>query len=375
MRARRVQGSRLEPGRNMIDLRSDTITRPTAPMWEAMQSASLSDDTLEGDPGVRDLEHLAAAMTGKEEAIFVVSGTMGNLIALLCHAMRGGEALIDAQAHMLTSEAGGISRLAHLYPVPIASARGEMDLDRLAQALRPGFSRYGQPTAVVGVESTHNYSGGYVPSLSYLADVHGLASGAGAQVHMDGARVFNAASALGVDVSRIAAYCDSLTFCLSKGLSAPMGAMLAGSRALIEQARTFRRMVGGGLRQAGIMAAAGKVALKTMVAHLADDNARGRRLWQGLADIDARLVDAVPAMSNIVRLQVGEQCQSDPHAWERALAEHGILARASGASAIRFVTHRHIGDGDIEATLAAVASIRTAFMAQGFHNRGEMQRP
>lgn len=349
----------------MIDLRSDTVTRPTKLMWEAMQSASLSDDTLEGDPNVRALEHLAAAVTGKEEALFVVSGTMGNLIALLCHATRGGEALIDAQAHMLKSEAGGISRLAHLYPVPVASVRGEMDLDRLEAALRPGFSRYGQPTAVIGVESTHNHSGGYVPPLSYLADVRRLAARAGAQVHMDGARVFNAAAALGVDVSRIAAHCDSLTFCLSKGLSAPMGSMLAGSHALIEQARTFRRMVGGGLRQAGIMAAAGKVALETMAARLAEDNARGQRLWRGLADIDPGLVDTMPSLSNIVRLQVGGQCRGDPHAWEDALFEHGILARASGDSALRFVTHRHVGDADIEATLAAVASIRAAFMARG----------
>ncbi|VVE69007.1 threonine aldolase [Pandoraea anapnoica] len=347
-----------------IDLRSDTVTRPTALMWEAMQTASLGDDTLEGDPTVRALEHLAAVVTGKEEAMFVVSGTMGNLIASLCHATRGGEAVLDAQAHMAKSEAGGMSRLAHLYPVLIASVRGEMDLDQLAGALRPGFSRYGQPTAMVAVESTHNHSGGYVPSLSYLADIHALASRAGVPVHMDGARVFNAAAALGVDVGQIAAHCDSLTFCLSKGLSAPMGAMLVGSHAIIEQARTFRRMTGGGLRQAGIMAAAGKVAMETMVARLADDNARAQRLWDGLAQIDPQLVDAVPSTSNIVRLRVGEQREANPRAWEAALAEYGILARASGTSMLRLVTHRHIGDEDIDETIAAIASIRNTFASR-----------
>jgi threonine aldolase len=348
-----------------IDLRSDTVTRPTASMWEAMQSASLGDDTLEGDPTVRALEHLAATMTGKEEALFVVSGTMGNLIASLCHVTRGGEAVIDAQAHMARSEAGGMSRLAHLYPVPIPSVRGEMDLDALAGALRPGFSRYGQPTAMAVVESTHNHSGGYVPSLSYLAEVHALAARAGVPVHMDGARVFNASAALGVDVAQIAGHCESLTFCLSKGLSAPMGALLVGSHAMIEQARTFRRMTGGGLRQAGIMAAAGKVALETMVARLADDNQRAQRLHRALAQLDPQLVDAVPSLSNIVRLRVGEQREGNPRAWEAALAEHGVLARASGASMLRLVTHRHIGDDDIDATVAAITSIRETFAAKG----------
>ncbi|VVE18212.1 threonine aldolase [Pandoraea aquatica] len=347
-----------------VDLRSDTVTRPTALMWEAMQTASLGDDTLEGDPTVRALEHLAAVVTGKEEAMFVVSGTMGNLIASLCHATRGGEAVLDAQAHMAKSEAGGMSRLAHLYPVLIPSVRGEMDLDQLAGALRPGFSRYGQPTAMVAVESTHNHSGGYVPSLSYLADVRALASRAGVPVHMDGARVFNAAAALGVDVGQITAHCDSLTFCLSKGLSAPMGAMLVGSHVMIEQARTFRRMTGGGLRQAGIMAAAGKVAMETMVARLADDNVRAQRLWDGLAQIDPQLVDAVPSTSNIVRLRVGEQREANPRAWEAALAEYGILARASGTSMLRLVTHRHIGDEDIDETIAAIASIRDTFASR-----------
>lgn len=349
----------------MIDLRSDTVTQPTALMWEAMQTASLGDDTLEGDPTVRALEHQAAVLTGKEEAMFVVSGTMGNLIASLCHATRGGEAVIDAQAHMAKSEAGGMARLAHLYPVPIASVRGEMDLDALAAALRPGFSRYGQPTAMVGVETTHNHSGGYVPSLAYLADVHALAARAGVPVHMDGARVFNAAAALGVEPSRVSAHCDTLTFCLSKGLSAPMGALLVGSHAVMEQARTFRRMVGGGLRQAGIMAAAGRVALDTMVTRLADDNQRAQRLWQGLRDIDPLLVDAAPSLSNIVRLRVGEQRVNDPRAWETALAEHGILARASGTGMLRLVTHRHIGDADIEAARLAIASIRETLIAQG----------
>lgn len=349
----------------MIDLRSDTVTRPTALMWEAMQTASLGDDTLEGDPAVRALELQSAAATHKDDAMYVVSGTMGNLIASLCHATNGGEAIVDGQAHMAKSEAGGMSRLAHLYPVPVPSMRGEMDLDVLAGALRPGFSRYGQPTAMVCVETTHNHSGGYVPSLAYLADVHGLAERAGVPVHMDGARVFNAAVALGVPVARVTTHCDSLTFCLSKGLSAPMGAMLVGSHAFIERARTFRRMVGGGLRQAGIMAAAGKIALDTMVPRLADDHRRAHDLWRGLHDIDPRLVDTVPSMSNIVRLRVAEQRVADPKAWETALAARHIQARASGSGMLRLVTHRHIDDADIDTAIGAIAEIRQAFIAQG----------
>ncbi|MFM0737795.1 GntG family PLP-dependent aldolase [Paraburkholderia xenovorans] len=344
----------------MIDLRSDTVTQPTAEMWDAMRAASLGDDTLEGDATVHALETLGASLAGKEEALFVVSGTMGNLIASLCHAVRGGEVVLDAHAHMAKSEAGGLARIAHLYPVSVPSTRGEMDLNVLADSLRPGFSRYGQPTAMVCVETTHNHSGGYVPSLAYLADVRGLAAHAGIAVHMDGARAFNAAVSLGTHLARVAAYCDSVTFCLSKGLSAPMGSILAGSREFIAQARTFRRMVGGGLRQAGIMAAAGKVALDTMVERLAEDHRRARRLWQGLADLDPTLVDPQPSGSNIVRLRVSEQRTTDASAWARALEQHGVQTRASGTGMLRLVTHRHIEDAHIELAIAAVARIREA---------------
>jgi threonine aldolase len=343
----------------MIDLRSDTVTQPTAAMWDAMRAASLGDDTLEGDATVQALEALGASLAGKEAALFVVSGTMGNLLASLCYATRGGEAVLDAQAHMAKSEAGGVARIAHLYPVSVPSRYGEMDLNVLADVLRPGFSRYGQPTAMVCVETTHNHSGGYVPSLAYMEAVRGLASRAGIAVHVDGARAFNAAVSLGVELAQLAAHCDSITFCLSKGLSAPMGSILAGSHEFIVQARTFRRMVGGGLRQAGIMAAAGKVALESMVERLADDHRRAQGLWQGLADLDATLVDPAPSRSNIVRLRVDTQRTADARAWERALEQHGVLARASGAGALRLVTHRHIEDAHIEHVIDAIARIRT----------------
>jgi threonine aldolase len=210
----------------MIDLRSDTVTRPTDAMWDAMRNASLGDDTLEGDATVQALEQEAATLLGKEDALFVCSGTMGNAIATLVHAHRGGEAVLDQDAHMANSEGGGVSRLAGLFCRTVASRRGEMDLQILSNSIRGGYSRYGEPTAMVAIETSHNAAGGCVQSLNYLAQVAGVARKRGAAVHLDGARLFNAAVALGIDARDIAQYGDSVTFCLSKGLSAPMGSII-----------------------------------------------------------------------------------------------------------------------------------------------------
>lgn len=344
----------------MIDLRSDTVTQPTDAMWEAMRAVTPHDETLEGDPTVRELETLAAQLTGKDDGLFMASGTMGNAVASLTHSRDGGEALVDEQAHIARSEAGGVSRLAGLYCVRLPARRGEIDLDALRDAIRPGYSKYGQPSAMICVETSHNHSGGWVPSLDYMAAVATLARDAGVPVHVDGARLFNAAVALGVDAATIAQHCDSLTFCLSKGLSAPMGSVLVGSTDFIARARTFRRMVGGGLRQAaGMMAAAGLVALRTMPQRLVDDHRRTRALWDRLRALDGRLVDADAPPTNLLRLQVKEisAASGDAHAWERALAERGVLARATGRDALRLVIHRHIDDAAIDAASAAIADV------------------
>lgn len=343
----------------MIDLRSDTVTRPTDEMLEAMRGATLNDDTLEGDPTVRRLEQRAAELSGKQEALFVVSGTMGNVIATLAHARERGEALVDEQSHIARSEAGGLSHLAGLFCIRIPSHRGEMQLEVLRESIRPAFSRYGLPTAMIAVETSHNHSGGYVPSLEYLQQVADMARAARVPVHMDGARAFNAAIALGVPLASICAHGDSVSLCLSKGLSAPIGSVLAGSAEFIKRARVFRRMVGGGLRQSGMMAAAGLVALESMTERLADDHRRARRLWELLHAATPQLVNADAPHTNILQLHVADDSAS---LWEPALASHGILARASNHKSLRLVTHRHIDDADIQTAYQAIIEIQGSML-------------
>ncbi|GAA4324116.1 GntG family PLP-dependent aldolase [Pigmentiphaga soli] len=341
----------------VIDLRSDTVTLPTPAMIEAMRTARLGDDGLDRDPTVRELEELGAAMMGKEDALFVVSGTMGNLVASLSHAVRGAEAVVDEHAHIARSEGGGISRLAGLMCTRLPAPGGEMDLDQVRAALRSGYSRHGTPTAMVVVETSHNHAGGRVPSLAYMAGLRDAAGAAGVPVHIDGARIFNAALALGVQASAVAAAGDSVTFCLSKGLSAPMGSVLAGSKDFIARARAFRRMAGGGLRQAGCVAAAGLVALREMTARLAEDHRRAALLWSLLRDADPAWVGDAPPPTNIVMVDVGAARRPrDASAWVDALARAGVAVRARDARTLRLVTHRHIGDNECRAAAQALVS-------------------
>ncbi|SIO48703.1 L-threonine aldolase [Burkholderia sp. GAS332] len=344
----------------MIDLRSDTVTCPTEAMWDAMRSASLGDDTLEGDPTVQALEQESAMLLGKDAALFVCSGTMGNAIATLVHARRGGEAVLDEDAHMASSEGGGVSRLAGLFCRTIPSYRGEMNLERVRDAVRGGYSRYGEPTAMVSVETSHNAAGGCVQGLDYLAQVAGIAHERGTVVHMDGARLFNAAVSLGVEVREVAQHSDSITFCLSKGLSAPMGSILLGSREFIEQARTFRRTMGGGLRQAGIMAAAGLVALRVMPARLPEDHQRTRTLWERLRDNTAVEAEQYPPQTNILRLSIPNGKAVE---YVRQLEAHGIAVRARGPYALRLVIHRHIDDSAIDSVSNAFVALEDEYSA------------
>lgn len=343
----------------MIDLRSDTVTRPTEEMWAAMREHALPDlrdDTLEGDPTVRELERLAAELTRKDDALFMASGTMGNVVATLTHGRGGGEVLVDARAHIACSEGGGIARLAGLTCVGLPGERGEMALDALQEAVHAGYSSHDLPTAMVCVETSHNHSGGYVPRLDHMRAVAALARKAGVPLHVDGARVFNAAIALGVEVRSIAEHCDSLSFCLSKGLSAPMGGLLVGSRDFIARARVFRRMVGGGFRQSGIMAAAGIVALRTMPARLADDHRRTRDLWDKLRGLNIRLVDADPPQTNILQINVGTtKCAAA--VWVERLERQGVLVRAASRKALRLVTHRHVDDAAVEEAFTKIAAV------------------
>lgn len=339
-----------------IDLRSDTVTLPTEAMREAMRTAALGDDGLDGDPTVQRLEQVAAAVLGKADALFLASGTMGNLVASLAHASRGGEVIVDEHAHIVRSEVGGITRLAGLACHRVAASRGEMDLDRVRDLLRAGFTRDGQPTAMVVVESSHNHSGGSVPSLKYMRDLRALAQACGIPVHLDGARLFNAAHGLGVRAQEVADRADTVTICLSKGLSAPYGSVLAGPPDFIARARTFRRMVGGGLRQGGVVAAAGIVALEQMTDRLVEDHLNARRLWTGLSD--SGWVGAEPPETNIVMLDVSRLAAHRPaQAWATLLAEHGVLLRARDARTLRAVTHRHVSAEQVDAAAGILRKV------------------
>ena len=342
----------------MIDLRSDTITRPTEAMLEAMREASYGDDSRDGDETVMKLEALAAGRTGKEAGAFMPSGTMTNLVAVLAHTQRGGEVLLESGAHILNSELGGIASLSGAFHKSIPGTRGAMDLDTLREKIRP-MTRNNFGTSLVCMETTHNAAGGAVLPLAHMQAVHALAREHGVPVHTDGARLFNAATALKVDAKTITQHTDSICFCVSKGLSAPVGSVLCGSSAFIERARAFRRLVGGNMRQAGPLAAAGILALETMVARLKEDHATAKRLAEGLHRIDARLVDPRDVETNLLRVDLSADGNKSRNAaqWSDELQRQGVRDSLATPTTLRFVTHRHIGNADVDAAIAAVAAL------------------
>jgi len=325
----------------MIDLRSDTVTLPTDAMRQAMRDADLGDDSRDGDPTVRRLEEMAARVTGKEAGLLVASGTMANLIALLTHARHGGEVLLDAQGHIMRSELGGVARLAGLFPKAYPSNAGIPDAACLRELIYPKTTKARIATSLISIETSHNDAGGMVPPLACLSDVQDAASNAGVPIHIDGARLFNAAVFLDVPASEIARCGDSVGFCLSKGLSAPVGSVLCGSGAFIERARAYRRMVGGAMRQAGIIAAAGIVALETMVERLADDHLHAGQIARGLCAVAPGLADPKRVQTNIVMVDVSTTGMP-ADVWIEKLALRGIRAGAWSRTSLRLVTHRHI---------------------------------
>lgn len=340
----------------MIDLRSDTVTTPTAEMLDAMRAARLGDDSRDGDPTVRELEALAAARTGKAAAMFVPSGTMGNLAALMAHGTGGGEVLLEESSHILKSELGGIARVAGLFHRSIRGYRGAMDLGALTDAISAQMKPNKLATALIEMETTHNGAGGSILPLDHMAAVHALGRQNGIAVHTDGARLFNAAVALGVPAERIARHTDSVTFCISKGLSAPVGSLLCGSDDFIARARGFRRMLGGNLRQAGMLAAAGIVALERMVERLAEDHRNARQLADGLYRLSPGLVDPRSIETNIVRVDTtvsGWPAET----WSAALQRLDVRVSPGGPMQLRFVTHRHIAPAGIETALQAFGEV------------------
>ena len=337
----------------MIDLRSDTVTQPTEAMLDAMQSATFGDDSRDGDATVMKLEALAAEKTGKEAAAFMPSGSMSNLVAMLAHGGRGGEVLVEEGSHTLNAELGGISGVAGLFYRGIPGDRGAMDLDLLREAVRP-TTRNQMGTALIWMENTHNRAGGAVLPLTHMQAVCGLARENSVPVHLDGARIFNAAAALGTTAKNVAQYADSISFCVSKGLSAPVGSVLCGGAKFIERARAFRRMVGGNMRQAGPIAAAGIVALENMVERLPEDHRTAKRLAAGLRKIDASIVDPATVETNLVRASVRASGLKAAD-WSAEMKQRGVLVSPCATWDLRFVTHRHIGDAEVDHALSAFA--------------------
>lgn len=341
----------------IIDLRSDTVTLPPPEMRRAMYEAELGDDVFGEDPTVKRLEERAAEVTGKEAALFVTSGTQGNLVAVLASASRGDEIVVGEHAHILLYEVGGASALAGVQVRAVPNAPdGTLPLGTVAAAIRDRSDLHNPFTALICLENTQNRCGGAVLTPAYMAAVRQLAQEHGIAVHLDGARIFNAAVALGVPVSELTSRVDSVSLCASKGLAAPVGSVLCGSRAFIERARRWRKMVGGGMRQAGVIAAGALYALDHMVDRLADDHALARTLAEGLAEIRGIGIDLDRVQTNILIVDVSPSGRSADVVME-ALAARGVLTVPFGPTLIRLVTHYGIEAPDIERALAVTRAV------------------
>ncbi len=334
----------------IIDLRSDTVTLPTPAMRQAMYEAEVGDDVYGEDPTVNRLQEIAAERVGKEAALFVTSGTQGNLVSLLTHCGRGDEVIMGDRAHTFLYEVGGAAGLGglHIHTLP-NQPDGTLDLAMIEAAIR-GDNVHLPRTRLICLENTHNRCGGAVLTPEYTAAVGDVAQRHGLKLHLDGARVFNAAVALGVDVRQLTGPADSVQFCLSKGLSAPVGSLICSTRAFIDEARRYRKMVGGGMRQAGVIAAAGIVALEQMVGRLADDHANARRLAEGIAETPGLSIDLDRVQSNLVIFELADE-RWTPEKLVARLAEGGLKVGAIGGRRFRAVTHYGIEAGDIDAAL------------------------
>jgi threonine aldolase len=342
---------------HLIDLRSDTVTQPTPAMREAMANAQVGDDVFGEDPTVNRLQEMAAALMGKEAALFVPSGTMGNLAAILTHCGRGDEVILGDKAHTFLFEAGGISALGgvHSHQVP-NQADGSLALEDILGAVRSDDSHY-PVTRLIALENTHNRCGGVYQTAAYTRAAGELARQHGILLHLDGARIFNAAAAQGLPVQELTGPVDSVTFCLSKGLSAPVGSVLCGSRDFIHRAHRIRKQLGGGMRQAGVLAAAGIVALETMLTRLAEDHARARRLAEGLRHIPGIVMDMGVPQTNMVFCALREDMPWNADQVVSGLAVYGVRVGAVSERRFRLVTHCWIQDTDVDTAVQAFASV------------------
>jgi threonine aldolase len=340
---------------NIIDLRSDTVTQPTPEMREAMYRAELGDDVYGEDPTVNRLERIAAERMGKEAALFVVSGTMGNLVALLTHCGRGDEVILGDRSHTFLFEQGGMASLGGIIPHTVPNQPdGTMRLEDIEGAIR-GDDVHFPRTRLICLENTHNVCNGTPLTAGYTAQVAQVARDHGLRVHVDGARIFNAAAALDVDVRELVRDVDSVQVCLSKGLCAPVGSLVCGSAEFIAEARRARKVVGGGMRQAGVLAAAGIVALEQIADRMSEDHARARRLAEGLAEIPS--LDVGPAVTNILYFGLAEQVSMTPEEVVAGLAERGVRVLGRVGGRFRAVTHHWISDEGVERTIQAMREV------------------
>ena len=350
---------------NTIDLRSDTVTQPTPEMREAMAKAEVGDDVYGEDPTINRLQELAAERMGKEAGLFVASGTMGNLIAVLAHCQRGDEVIVGKKNHTYLHEAGGISALGGVHSCQLPNQRdGSLSLEDVESAIR--WDDPHEPvTRLICLENTHNACGGVYQTPEYTRQISEFAHARGLSVHLDGARIFNAAVALDEKMGVGARYIvplltgpvDSVTFCLSKGLCAPVGSVLCGSKPFIAKAIRLRKMLGGGMRQAGILAAAGIVALENMVDRLAEDHARARKLADGLSQIPGIVLDPGTPATNMIFLSLTADVKWTTGEFINKVKEHEVLVGDTGERRFRLVTHYWIDDAGVEKTVAAFRSV------------------
>ncbi len=344
----------------VVDLRSDTLTVPTPAMRQAMFEAQVGDDVYGEDPTVNRLEALAASILGKEAAVFVPSGTMANLVCLLAHCDRGDEAIMGHMSHTFLFEAGSSAAVGGIHPRTVPNQPdGTLKLSDIEAALRDPNNEHYPRSRLICVENTHNRCSGAVLSPEYMAQVRALATEHGLAIHLDGARVFNAAVALDVAPSLLVRDADSVSFCLSKGLSAPVGSLACGSAEFIRRARRQRKMLGGGMRQAGVLAAAGIIALETMIDRLAEDHDTAKRLAEGLSHLPGIEIDPQRVPTNIVILELAPDAIS-PAQLAQGLAARGVKVGSIGGRRIRAVTHHLIETQDIDYALSAFEEVLQA---------------
>jgi len=347
----------------MIDLRSDTVTRPTPAMRQAMFEAEVGDDVYREDPTVNRLEERAAAIAGKEAALFVPTGTMGNTIGVKLLTEHGQEVICDARAHILDYELSMVAWFSGCVVRAVPTAEGQLSWDDVRRAIRPPGAHWA-PTGAIAVEQTHNMAGGTVYPMRTLCEIRDGARERGIRIHMDGARIFNASAAMGIPVHEIAAPADTVMFCLSKALGAPAGSMLAGPADLIAKGRLYRKRLGGGMRQAGILAAACLVALEESPAKLKIDHANARFLAEGLARIPGVQVDPGRVMTNIVIFDVSGTGTAPAEVSAR-LKQRGVLLNAINDRCLRAVTHYDVDRAQCAAAVDAVAESVAAGIATG----------